>query len=266
MQRLHHASAQFQEMDRLAAGDSPIHRLHPLVKLLTTLGYLICALSFHKYQLSALSAMLLYPILGFQAAGLPVRTCFRKLWFVLPLILAVGILNPFFDRQPLLRLGGVTLTGGMASMATLLCKGVFALMASFLLVATTPVDQLCAALRQLRLPSLPITLLLLCYRYLSLMLQEVSVMGESYALRAPGQRGIHFSAWGSFLGQLFLRSFDRANELYQSMQLRGFDGQFCYAAPQRLRLRDAAYLICWLGFFLLARLIDLPQLLGSLFV
>lgn len=91
-------------------------------------------------------------------------------------------------------------------------------------------------------------------------------MGESYALRAPGQRGIHFSAWGSFLGQLFLRSFDRANELYQSMQLRGFDGQFCYAAPQRLRLRDAAYLICWLGFFLLARLIDLPQLLGSLFV
>ena len=91
-------------------------------------------------------------------------------------------------------------------MITLMLKGVFALMASFLLIATTPMDSLCAALRKLHVPSLLVTLLLLTYRYVAVMLREVSVMTDAYHLRAPGQKGIHISAWGSFLGQLLLRS------------------------------------------------------------
>ena len=51
-------------------------------------------------------------------------------------------------------------------------------------------------------------------------------MIQAYSLRAPNQKGIHISAWGSFLGQLLLRSMDRAQELYYSMLLRGFRGEF----------------------------------------
>ena len=266
MKKLSGAWAQLQEMDRICAQPSPIHRLHPLAKLAVTLCYLLCVVSFPRYQLSPLSVMLLYPVLLFQLAGIPVRTCFRKLWFVLPLICAVGIFDPVFDRRPLLRIGPFTLTAGMVSMATLMMKGIFSLMACFLLIATTPVDRLCAALRQLHLPALPLTLLLLCYRYLSVLLREAAVMSEAYALRAPGQRGIHFSAWGSFLGQLLLRSLDRATELYQSMQLRGFDGEFRHMPQQRLRPRDIAYALSLPCLFLLARQTDLPQLLGNLFM
>ena len=42
----------------------------------------------------------------------------------------------------------------------------------------------------------------------------------AYALRAPGEKGIHFRAWGSLLGQLLLRSVDRAQLVYESMLLR----------------------------------------------
>ena len=86
------------------------------------------------------------------------------------------------------------------------------------------------ALRQLHVPKIIPTLLLLCFRYISLLLEEVSVMITAYQLRAPGQKGIHISAWGSFLGQLLLRSRSwPKNELYDSMCLRGFYGEFYYA-------------------------------------
>lgn len=253
-------------MDELSARDSPIHRLHPLAKLLVTLMYLVTVVSFSKYSFSALFVMLLYPVLTFQLSGIPLRLCFRKLRLVLVLVCAVGILNPFFDRTPMLALGGLTVTGGVLSMATLILKGVFALTASFLLIGTTSIDRLCAALRKLRVPGILVTLLLLTYRYVSLMLRQVSVMTDAYALRAPGQRGIHISAWGSFLGQLLLRSIDRGSELYQSMELRGFCGEFHYADGAGFGAVDLCYTLCWAVFFLAARLANLPRLLGNLFV
>lgn len=266
MSKVSNAQAELREMDELSARDSPIHRLHPLAKLLVTLMYLAAVVSFSKYSFSALFVMLLYPVLTFQFSGIPLRLCFRKLRLVLVLVCAVGILNPFFDRTPMLALGGLTVTGGVLSMATLILKGVFALTASFLLIGTTSIDRLCAALRKLRVPGILVTLLLLTYRYVSLMLRQVSVMTDAYALRAPGQRGIHISAWGSFLGQLLLRSIDRGSELYQSMELRGFRGEFHYADGPGYGAKDLCYTLCWAAFFLAARLVNLPRLLGNLFV
>lgn len=266
MDKLSQAQSELREMDALAAGSSPVHRLHPLCKLLTTIAYIIVVVSFPKYQLSGLVIMALYPVVLFQAAGIPVRLCFYKLRIVLPLVCAVGLVNPFLDHTPLMQLGSVTVTGGVVSMVTLMLKGVFSLMASFLLIATTPMDSLCAALRRLHVPSVLTTLLLLTYRYIGLMLEEVAVMTEAYKLRAPGQKGIHISAWGSFLGQLLLRSMDRAQELYGSMLLRGFRGEFFYADVPPCKPGGVVYTIAWAGLFLLARMFPLASALGGLFV
>lgn len=266
MSKVSEAGIEFREMDALAAQESAIHALHPLIKLIVTLGYIIAVVSFSKYALSALSVMVLYPILIFQASGIPVRTCFHKLRVVMPLVCAVGLLNPFFDRVPMLYLGNLAVSGGVISMITLMLKGIFSLMASFLLVATTTMDSLCAALRKLHVPSALVTLLLLTYRYIAVMIEEISVMTDAYHLRAPGQKGIHISAWGSFLGQLLLRSMDRADELYQSMQLRGFCGNFYYAESTPCTLGAVLYGVLWIGAFLLARCFDLPLLLGNLFL
>ena len=264
MNRMDRSLLELREMDTLAAGDSPVHRLHAVAKLLTTVAYIIVTVSFGKYRLSGLLVMALWPALLFALRGIPVLTCFRTLRFVLPLVMAVGLFNPFFDRAPLLTVGGLTISGGVISMITLMLKGLFCLAASFLLMATTSIDDLCAALRRLHLPSLLVTLLLLTFRYVGVMTEELSVMTDAYHLRAPGQRGIRFAAWGSFLGQLLLRSMDRAEELYGSMQLRGFSGDFAYAEDRRFTVRDAAWLILWPAVFILCRLYNVPALLGAL--
>ena len=266
MDKLSHAQAELREMDALAAERSPLHRLHPLCKLLVTVVYIVTLVSFPKYALFPLIVMALYPVLLFQIAGIPLRLCFHKLRFILPLVCAVGLVNPFLDHTPLFLLGSLTVTGGVVSMLTLMGKGILALTASFLLIATTPIDTLCAALRKLHVPAILTTLLLLTYRYIGLMLEEVSVMSQAYSLRAPGQKGIHISAWGSFLGQLLLRSIDRAGELYHAMLLRGFQGNFFYAEIPPCKASGVVFTAGCIVAILCARFIDITGLLGSLFV
>ncbi len=260
------ALSELAQMDELAARSSPIHDLHPLAKLASTIAYIVVTLSFGKYDLSGLIPMVLWPIVLFQISGIEVKTCFYKLRIVLPLVMFVGLFNPVFDRAILLRIGGVAVSGGVVSMLTLMLKGVFCLMASFLLIATTPIDSLCAALRMLHVPKMLVTLLLLTYRYVGVMTEELAVMTDAYHLRAPGQKGIHVSAWGSFLGQLLLRSMDRAQELYASMLLRGYHDHFHYADIRLFGPPDGLYLLGSVVFFLLLRFVDVAQLLGGLFV
>jgi cobalt/nickel transport system permease protein len=260
------ALRELSEMDELAARSSPVHSLHPAAKLIATIVYILVTLSYGKYDLSGLVPMVLWPILLFQLSGIEVRSCFYKLRIVLPLVMAVGLFNPFFDRAVLLRIGAVPVTGGVVSMVTLMLKGLFCLMASFLLMATTPIDNLCAALRKLHVPKMLVTLLLLTYRYVGVMTEELAVMTDAYHLRAPGQKGIHISAWGSFLGQLLLRSMDRAQDLYASMLLRGYHQHFHYADIKPFRRRDALYLAACVLAFLLLRNVRVAQLLGGTIV
>lgn len=266
MEKLINAQQELREMDELAALASPVHRLNPLCKFLVTIFYIAIVVSFPKYNLSALVVMVLYPVLMFQAAGIPVGMCFHKLRVVLPLVCAVGLVNPFLDYTPLAQIGSFAVTGGMVSMVTLMLKGIFSLMASFLLIATTSIDTLCAALRWLHVPDILVTLLLLTYRYIGVMMEEVSIMSEAYRLRAPGQKGIHISAWGSFLGQLLLRSMDRAEALYHSMLLRGFRGEYYYAEVPKCGVSGIVFTIVCCLAFVCARWVNLPALLGSLFV
>ena len=151
-------------------------------------------------------------------------------------------------------------------MLTLMLKGVLCLMASFLLMATTPIDALCAALRRLHIPSMLVTLLLLTYRYVGVMTEELAVMTDAYHLRSPRQKGIDRAAWGSFLGQLLLRSMDRAEALYAAMQLRGFRGEFPYAPGRSFRISDAVWLAVGVLMLLALRFGDIAQRLGGLFV
>ena len=266
MNKMEKALWELSEMDELAAQDSPIHRLSPTAKLLTAIAYILVVVSYHKYDLSGLIVMLLYPVLLFQLSDIPISVCFYKLRIVLPLVMAVGLFNPFFDRAPFFYLGSVPVSGGVISMLTLMLKGVLCLMVSFLLMATTPIDSLCAALRKLHIPGMLVTLLLLTYRYVGVMTEELAVMTDAYHLRAPGQKGIHVSAWGSFLGQLLLRSMDRAQELYSSMLLRGYHDHFHYAPMKTFDLRDGLYLVGCIAIFLLLRFVNIAQLLGSIFM
>lgn len=251
-------------LDELAQKESPIHRIHPLIKLLTTVVYLTVVMSFDRYEIIALLPFVFYPVFIFALAELPMVPILKRIIFVLPFILGIGILNPLFDDQRVV-LGGILVSRGWVTFLSILIKSGLTVTVSILLIATTGMARLAAALQILKIPRIFILQLLLTYRYISVLIEEVARMQRAYSLRAPGQKGVHLSVWGSFAGQLILRTFERAQRVYQSMSLRGFTGEYNTGDVAKVGLIDFAYLASWSLFFIIARIYNLPLLMGSLF-
>lgn len=264
MDKMTNALLEMANLDELSRMDTFLHRRHPLAKLFITIVYIFTVVSFPVDRLSGLIPMILIPVVLYQLAEIPIRTCFYKLRYVLPLVCAVGIWNPILDRRAVLQIGAVTLTAGMISFLTLLLKGILALMLSFLLIATTGIEKICYALRLIHVPEMLVTLILITYRYISLLLHEAGTMVHAYELRAPGQKGIHISAWGSFVGQLLLRSMDRAGNLFQSMELRGFHGSFAFTDTDKADRTDYVFTIVTAAVILAFRWINVSELIGAL--
>ncbi len=266
MSKISNAARSMGKLDELARRDTWLNRVHPLVKLLVTILYLVLVVSFHPYQLTGVLGMAIYPFLLFEIGNLSFRNALYRLRVVLPVVCIIGILNPFFDRQPVLTVFGVTVTGGVLTMLSLMAKGVLTVLSSYLLIATTTVESICSALRMLHVPGIIVTEFLLICRYISVLLQEADRMTQAYALRAPGQKGIAVSAWGPMIGQLLLRSMDRASLLYQSMCLRGYSSDLPATPALKMKSSDLIYLAGFCAGLIAMRIYPVTELLGRIFV
>lgn len=265
MSKISQTMHEIKTMDSMAARDQWVNRIHPLVKLFLTVFYMMMVVSFPKYDLMGLLGMGIYPLILFQIGEISFAEAVYRLRIVLPVVCVVGVWNPFFERETAVMLGAMAVSYGAISMLTLMCKGIFTVLAAYLLIATTNIEKICYALRLLHVPKLFVTQLLLIYRYISVLLGEAERMSQAYALRAPGQKGIHYRAWGTFIGQLLLRSMDRAGELYESMCLRGYQGEFYYGNRRGIGAADVVYLLGWTCLVLVFRLLPVFELVGRLF-
>ncbi|MDX9871132.1 MAG: cobalt ECF transporter T component CbiQ [Clostridia bacterium] len=250
-------------LELLARQKSVIHQMNPLVKLLTTVIYVTVVISFERYEFSALLPLLFYPALVLAFSGTPVAPILKRVLLAQVFVIGIGIWNPFFDTYPVM-FGGLSVSRGWLSFLSLILKSILAVTALFLLIATTGMERTAQALRMLKIPKIFVLQLLLTYRYITVLLEEAARMTRAYALRAPRQKGIHRSAWGSFLGQLLLRTVDRGERVHEAMLLRGFTGEYHTGAAAGAGLRDWAYLAGWGLFFILVRAYNLPVWLGTL--
>lgn len=248
-------------LDDLARLDSSIHRIHPLIKLMTTIIYLVVVVSFGKYEILGLLPLLFYPVVIIALAELPLWPIVKRILWVEPLIIGIGILNPWFDQQ-VFTVGGLVLSKGWLTFLAICCKGGLTVTAAILLIATTGMDGVAAALRLLRVPRVFVLQLLLTYRYVAVLSGEVGRVLVAYSLRAPRDQGIRWPVLGSLIGQVLLRTFDRAERIYQAMCLRGFAGEYHTGRHPGIRLWDIAYGGGWVLFFGLARAYNLPLLIG----
>lgn len=250
-------------LDDAARKNTALHRIHPLMKVIATLVFLVIVVSFGRYEIGRLLPFLFYPVFVFVMAEIPVIPLLKRILFIEPLIIGIGILNPLFDKSVVV-LGGLSISGGWVTFLSIIIKSFLTIVAALLLIATTGMDNLAYALRVIRVPRIFVLQLLLTYRYITVLMEEVSRITRAYSLRAPGQKGIHMSAWGSLAGQLILRTYDRGQRVYQAMCLRGFNGEYYTGAEKQVRMTDILFLAAWCIFFVIARLYDLPELLGLL--
>ncbi len=226
--------------------------LHPLGKLLISVIYISFVTSIDKYSVVPLILMSLYIIFTFIIGDLSFKEGLYRMRLVLPLVLFVGVFNPFLDKITVM-IGDFAVRGGLVSMITLFIKGLYTVLAVYALIATTSIDDICYALRTIHIPKTIVIVIMLIYRYVDVMAGEADRIYTAYKLRAPGQKGIEYRSWGTLVGQWLLRSMDKARIVYESMLLRGFRGDFI-PKKKSIRIIDVIYPMIWLVVFLYVRL------------
>lgn len=251
-------------LDQLAQKQTPIHRLDPRAKVLTTMAFLMAVVSFPKYEVAGLLPFLLYPVIFATVGQLPLWVIIRKIMVLAPFAIMVGIFNPFFDREILVRFGSLGISGGWISFASIMLRFCLTIGMAFLLIATTSFQGLCFALLRLGLPKILAVQLLFLYRYIFVLGGEAIRVVRARALRSFGGRGLGIGVFASVIGHLLLRTLQRAQRVHLAMLSRGFDGEVRMLRPLHFRGTDVLFTLGWWTAFTLMRIYNLPQMLGNI--
>lgn len=215
--------------------------INPSAHLLAMLAYLLCVASFGKYNLLGLVPLSIFPAFIFYHFEMPYDLILKKLLWIEPFVIFMAMMNPIFDHQELIFFG-MTLSAGWITFMGLIIKSLLTLTVALQFGLILGIEGLSEGLHRLRVPEVFVSVLGLLFRYLTVLVEETLTLFRAYKLRAPSHKGVHFSQWGSFAGQLILRSYDRALRVENAMKLRGAD-QWVKGAYAPFDVKAALYLV-----------------------
>jgi cobalt/nickel transport system permease protein len=252
----------FKRLDQLATGDSVIHCLDPRVKLLVTLLFSVAVVSFGKYEISAMVPFCIFPVAMVVLARLPVGYVIKKVAILCPFAMITGIFNPLLDRDIILQLGHLPISGGWVSFASIMLRSALTVSAAVILLSVTGFPAICRAMEKFGMPPVFAVQLLFIYRYIAVLSEEGGRGARARRMRASGKRGLGIKTHGSLLGHLLLRTWFRAERIHMAMLIRGFTGEFHTRHIFRFRRQEYIFLLGWAAAFVMLRLHNLPQALG----
>jgi cobalt/nickel transport system permease protein len=254
----------FRRLDELAAGTTSIHSLDARAKVLATLFFILAVVSFGRYELTPLFPYFLFPVALAAIGDIPVPYLVKKIALALPFALVVAIFNPLYDRELLVQIGSLGISGGWISCASILVRAVLTVGAVVVLAGVTGFTAICNALEQLGVPRAFVVQLLFLNRYILVLAEEGSRVTRARELRSFGRRGMGIGVFGSLVGHLLLRTWERAERIHRAMLARGFTGEFHPRRSSRFGGRELLFLLGWTGYFIILRMENIPRLLGSL--
>lgn len=250
-------------LDQLATLNTAVHRVDPRAKVITTLVFLVCVVSFGKYQVLPMLPFAIFPIVIASEGRVPFGFLGSRLLIAAPFAVLVGMFNPLLDQTVAITIGSVTISAGWVSFTSIMIRFLLTTAAALTLIATTSFNGMCMALERLGLPDVLSTQLLLLYRYIFVLTEELLRMARARELRSFGGRGMGWRVYGLMLGQLLLRTYDRGNRIYKAMLSRGFDGRVRALRQPSWTGRDTAFVLAWSATFVLLRFVNVPLLLGQ---
>lgn len=252
--------------DRYMAGSSRLHQLDPRVKVVLALLFIISNVLLPDGVWLAFLAAWLILLATNRAANFSFGYLFKRSFIALPFALAAITVIFVQPGAPLASWtwGSRTITisdAGVIRFASIVIRSWLSVQAAILLTATTQFPDLMHALRHLKVPVILISIISFMYRYLFVLVDEAMRLlrareARSARLVNDGKHGgtIFWRAkvTGSMAGQLFVRSFDRSDKVYNAMLARGYRGQLLTMNPHVMTRLD--WLFMMFGLLLIAML------------
>jgi len=264
MQNIEGTLLNFRRIDLLASENSFIHRIDARVKILVTLFFIFSVISFNNHEISALLPFFIFPAAVSTLGKIPFSYILKKLILILPFAVMIGIFNPLFDRHVLVSIGSIEITGGWISLLSIIIRTMLTVSAGVILVCVTGFNTICQALNQMGIPQPFTTQLFFLYRYIFVLAEEVCSISNAYRLRSVTGRRMGISTFTPLLGNLLLRTWERAERIHLSMLSRGYNGVFNKIPVTPLNRTDLKFLFGWSFIFIVLRFNNLSVFLGRL--
>jgi len=197
-------------IDRYSRLASPIHSIPPSVKLVGALIILLLVVTM-PISVPFLHGSLALALLVIAALSrIPPGFLVKRLVYLEPFAIGAALLTLFQ-------------TNGLALFAALVLKSTLCLLTMILLANVTPFADILDVLKRWHFPALLVTTLALMYRYLFLLIDQAERMSRARVSRTfvSGRR----RSWhllGTMVGQLGVRSTERAERIYAAMRARGW--------------------------------------------
>ena len=225
-------------------GSSLAHRLDPRVKIVVAALFSILVAVTKSYAV-ALGGLVL-AILYLALARLPAKQVIMRLLVVNSFIFFLWLVLPFtYPGDVVWRFGPLAATRqGLIYAGLITIKSDAIVIALIALIATVPIVTLGQAMHNLRLPDKLCHLLLFTYRYIYVFEQEYRRLVQAMKIRGFRPRtNLHtYRSYAYLAAMLLVRSFDRAERVFQAMLCRGFHGTFYSLKSFSWQRRDGIFL------------------------
>ncbi len=257
--------------DRYHDIQSPVHKLDPRVKVAATVLFILSNALLPDGAWIAFGLAWLFLLAANALARLGLGYTFKRSFVALPFALVAVTVLFSIPGKPLISfhflMWNLTITdAGLLRFVSILIRSWLSVQIAILLVAVTRFPDLIHALEHLRVPAILTTIIAFLYRYLFVLVDEVYRLlraRESRSAAAPGQRSGGSVLWrariaGHMAGQLFLRSYERSDRIYNAMAARGYAGRLRTLNPHEMKSSD--YLVT---AFIIA-IVFILQIIGRL--
>lgn len=241
--------------DRYHHGHSLIHELDPRIKVVVTVAFILSNVLLPDGAWIAFGLVWAFILFASALSGLGLGFTFRRSFIALPFALSAITVLFSIPGEPLftfrLLMSNLTITdAGMLRFVSIVIRSWLSVQMAILLVGTTEFPKIVHALNHLRVPTILTVIISFLYRYLFVLVDEVLRMLRARQARSAalpvGAAGISQGGnvlWrariaGHMAGQLFLRSYERSDRIYNAMLSRGYKGELMTIHPHHFHSKD----------------------------
>lgn len=238
--------------DRYISRASLIHQIDPRLKVVMAVAFILgtVLLPDGAWVGFALSWLFLFSLIWL--ARLPYSLVFKRSLVIIPFLLAAVtvLLNVPGTAVLSWQFGPLSLIvtdAGLVRFMSIVVRGWLAVQVAILLTAVTSFPDLMHALNHLHVPAVLVSIISFMYRYLFVLADEAARLiraRQARSARLPGT-GTHGGSlvWrakvtGHMVGQLFSRSLERSDRVYNAMLARGYHGRLLTMNPHAMARFD----------------------------
>ncbi len=215
-------------LDELASQDSPIHRLDGRIKLISAIFIIVIAAFSNNIFIPIILEIFLLVVI--KIAKLSYIGSFKRIALLLPFGGAIIIFQPFIHPGNVLwSYSWLTITDtGLNWAILLITRMITSLTSIVILSSTSPMQQIVASFRRLKMPKDLAMILSIMVRFLFVFIDELVAIRKSQK-----SRNFHIHSkltpykWrikqvGYSIAMMFVKSYEQGERVYKSMISRGF--------------------------------------------